>query len=346
MQESIRRLLPRSRQPRLFAHSIPPDRPKATLSSKTLRDFLVDPRGFYLSMAPAFFGFYAYFGALQAWEEHLYSTTTTTNGTMKEPDNAWMNQIHGVAGGSAGAMAAVLLGAGISPAVAVDFCSTVTLDKFADPLGMGGLFRGELFEKLMNDLIASQTPTPLLQDAVIPVAVSGYDLVRLRGMILSKGKMAKAARASACFPLLFAPVRWEDDTDGTVSYLLDGGIADDLGLEGLAAFSNSQRQDGGVDSMRVVHIVVGTFPSIGLERSAGGGTRGPSAMPKAVRASEVVSISIENTPQASPWAMKNGPRAAAAAREAMLASLDLPLYEGKEPGHYELFIDTLPFVPE
>jgi hypothetical protein len=34
----------------------------------------------------------------------------------------------------------------------------------------------------------------MLEDALVPVAVSGFDLLRMRGVLMSQGCMAKAAR--------------------------------------------------------------------------------------------------------------------------------------------------------
>eukprot|EP00978_Attheya_sp_CCMP212_P026360 scaffold86532_cov32-Attheya_sp.AAC.1 len=56
-------------------------------------------------------------------------------------------------------------------------------------------------------------PRLALQDGLIPVAVSGFDLWTMRVKLLSQGPMARAARSSACFPGLFQPVPWWDDDD-------------------------------------------------------------------------------------------------------------------------------------
>ncbi len=42
--------------------------------------------------------------------------------------------------------------------------------------------------------------------------------------------------------------------------------------------------------------------------------------------------------------MSNGPRAVDAARAAMKATLDAPLFLGDEEGHYELHIDASSFI--
>lgn len=67
-------------------------------------------------------------------------------------------------------------------------------------------------------------------------------------------------------------------------------------------------------------------------------------MPHGLTTNNLLSISIQNLPQCGPWAMKNGPLAVAAARKALRASLDLPLYLGQEEGHYELHIDASYFL--
>ena len=78
----------------------------------------------------------------------------------------------------------------------------------------------------------------------------------------------------------------------------------------------------------------------------GFGPPGPSQMPEGVNATELLSISIQNLPPCGPWHMRNGPLAVEAARRAMRASLDFPLFLGKEDGHYELHIDASHFIPQ
>jgi hypothetical protein len=313
--------LPRASRLRLYSHIVPPRYGSALQSNMTLRDFILHPDGIHLAIAPAFFGFFAQFGAMQAWDEAMSSPSTF---------DVLHSQIRGLAGSSAGAMTAVLLSSGIRPATAAEFCQTVTIDKFADPPGFFAVFRGGLFHDIMRDFMQQQKPNDSLQlqDGQIPVAVTAFDLKSMSGKVLTRGSMPLAARASACFPFLFQPVEWTDDTGSY--YFVDGGIEDTWGLEGLTAFPSDNRKP-----KRVVHIAVGDYD----------GHKGPSKMPKGVDASEVVSISIRNTPQAGPLALENGPRAVAASRMAMHATLDLPMYRGTEQGHYIIHIDTTDFIP-
>lgn len=332
---------------RILPHIIPPLHVQQASSiplqsthvtNVTLRDFLLDSRGFHLAMAPAFFGFYGYFGVLDAWRDVLGPSVLTSA------------VIRSVAGASAGAMAAVLLAAGIPPRQAARYCDGLTISQIGDFPGLGAVFRGRRVERLMRDFLVSQRPTlsrpalgyswnssgPLLEDAEIPVAVSAFDLATMRGVLLTKGSMARAARASATFPLLFQPIAWtHDETD---YMLIDGGIADTAGTAGLSAHWNTSV------TRRVVNLQVGSF---------WGAPPGPASLPVAVDSPTdmggdhrhqppptVVSISIQNLPHCGPWALSNGPIAVEAAYQAMRASLDVPLYRGTEPNHYELHLDT------
>ena len=353
---------------------------KEYISDVTLREFLLSNDGFHLGMAPAFFGFYAYFGCLAAWDDELSTETSKILAT----------RILSVSGGSAGAMAAILISAGISPRKAAAYCSTITLDKFADPLGWGALFKGDLFEKLMYDFISKESPCFTssggshsdndcsdqknkgankeinIENALIPVAVSAFDIKTFTGKLLSKGCMAKAARASATFPCLFQPVVLQDNDEGSEkssnkssSLLIDGGITDSSGLQGFKAIVSSYNYNDGekkdrpnrILPKRIVNIVVGDFGFDGKPMTPSSissnilGNKNNSDTTNKHCVEEVLSIRIFNTPQCGPWAMENGPRALEAANKAMLASLDLPLYKGTERGHFCIDIDATDFVP-
>jgi predicted acylesterase/phospholipase RssA len=291
-----------------LTHPIPTDR--------TLRDFLTDSAGFHLAMAPSFFGFYGYFGALAAWEEGIDASILSPG----------VGKIHSVAGASAGAMAAILIAAGIKPRRAADFVSGMTLDKFADYPAIGAFLRGNKFEQIMFDFMRSEQPdmSLLLQDSILPVAVTAFDLQTMKGQILSRGSMARAARASATFPVLFQPVGWKgNETNGEDYILIDGGVTDWAGVDGLKVLFPDRPK-------RVVNLVVGDF-------TGSDGPPGPSAVPGST---EVLSISMQNLPLCSPFHMTNGPITVDAAHRAMMATLDLPLYKGREANHFELHIDT------
>ena len=315
-------------------HIIPP-KPTSpgsplVLSDVTLRSFLErNDTGFSLAMAPAFFGFYGYFGVLASWDEHL---------AVGSPVRFLQSgRLRSLTGASAGAMAAVLLGAGVKPRVAADFCTTVTLDKFNDFPGLGGLFKGDLFEKLMEDFLEENIlgseqnrSLLLLQNSKSPVAVTAFCLQSMHGKVIKSGSMARAARASATFPLLFQPVGWVDRSEGDFDFftLVDGGINDTAGVAALEALDLS------IKGNRLVNLKVGQF-------TMGNKPPGPNEIPDA---EEVLSISIQNLPQCGPWALENGPLALGAAHDAIVASLDLPLFVDETGRHFELHIDTSSFV--
>ena len=236
-------------------------------------------------------------------------------------------------------MAAVLLASGISPQQAAVFCTTVQLHQFADFPGVGAIFRGNKFEQTMMDFMHSQVGHDsllLLQESKIPVAVTAFDLQTMQGQILTRGSMARAARASATFPFLFQPVGWTDTTKEQINdyVFVDGGIADMHGMVGIDTFL-SQVPAG--SRQRVINLKVGGF------RTRPPGPSTLSIHGKNDTVVEVISISLQNLPQPGPWALAKGPIAVEAARQAMLASLDVPLFPRKEEHHYELHIDTSHF---
>mmetsp|Transcript_13102 Transcript_13102/g.28434 ORF Transcript_13102/g.28434 Transcript_13102/m.28434 type:complete len:1079 (+) Transcript_13102:290-3526(+) len=375
----------------------------------TLREFLSHPDGFHMGFAPAFFGFFAYFGALAALEEEtngrIVPTVTKQSQLLSDSlpavvaaapaksqeekegdtsDDSTACGLNSTSGASAGAMAAVMLAAGIQPRDAAEFASTFTWGMVSDPPGWGGYVKGNNFEEAMRKFIGENAVRIIrgddprtstsgsdsgsgdsdegvsagdsdesrarpfqLEEALVPVSVSGFDLLRMRGMNLSVGCMAKAARSSAGFPGLFQPVAWREENAGENgnssdsdnnsmkwlpdSLLIDGGITDGLGLNGLGAFSCTKKK-------RVINMVVGDF-----------GYQGPSGikdLPPGVNASSLISIALVGTPVCGPWAMRNGPRAVESARLAMVAALDMPMERGTCDDHFVIRVDASKWLEE
>lgn len=384
------------------------------LSTMTLRQFLSHDDGFHLGLAPAFFGFYIYFGALTAFHEHVLTeeevsqgkilfpvgmknkklqfeesitvestfvverkfdsdvmgteavadideddainnnndaerTATTTTGATARTNRMQEPLLKSVAGASAGAMAAMLLAAGLDPRESAEFASSMTVDKFWDFPGLGGIIKGNMFEDIMvrrikrsglsapegvqfEELDHDTLDNVMLEDSLIPVAVSGFDIFSFEKKIITKGCMGKAARASVSVPGLFQPCKWKyDGGDDKFHYLIDGGIMDGYGLAGLGHLHQDEK------NKRIVNLVAGSFFGFA-------GPIGPSQLPEGIQAKEVVSISIENAPQCGPWAMKNGPIAVQAAMNAIKDVLDVPMYHGNEEGHYVLHVDVSGFI--
>ena len=320
----------------------------------TLRDYLAHPDGFHMAFAPAFFGYFAYYGALTAMEEETDGRIVPA--LPRDGDSKKDCGLKSVSGASAGAMAAVMIAAGIQPRKAAEFASTITWNMVSDPPGIGGFVKGRKFEEVMKNFLidnaqiqrnspnptynASTRVTPFqLEEALVPVAVSGFDLLKMKGKLMSRGCMAKAARSSATFPGLLQPVAWREsygnneDGDSTGdqnwlpdSLLIDGGVTDGLGLLGLSAFTASTQKK------RVINVVVGDF---GFR-----GPRGISEMPEGINAESLVSIAIVNTPTCGPWAMENGPKIVESARLAMIAAIDMPMERGACDNHFVLRVDA------
>ena len=199
----------------------------------------------------------------------------------------------------------------------------------ADPPGIGGLVKGYKFEEFMRSFIRENAvmcdqkdmDDVMLEDALIPVGVTGFDLFRMRSVVLSQGCMARAARSSAGFPGLFQPVTWKKANDRKM-LLVDGGIKDGLGVNGLSTHS----------SKRVINIAVGDF---GFS-----GSYGMKNLPTDIEADSLVSIAIVNTPMCGPWAMSSGRIAVESARKAMVSVMDTPLQRGTSRNHYVLRVDA------
>eukprot|EP00536_Pseudo-nitzschia_multiseries_P005334 jgi/Psemu1/303314/fgenesh1_kg.99_\ len=166
--------------------------------------------------------------------------------------------------------------------------------------------------------------------------------------------MARAARASACFPGLFQPVGWldpspsfaggstpaDDSSDGNgngngnatpstesnFSLLVDGGIFDWAGYNGLKDILQNNNNNNNTNTkskskVRVLNMVVGGF---------GTAPPGPKTVSETLGIDEsdlesVLSLSIVGLPHCGPLAMANGPLAVRAARFALREAMDRPI---------------------
>jgi len=384
----------------------------------TLREFLMhrngdddDDGGVYLAMGPAFFGFYGYFGALAGIEDELFGTEDNHKDDNDDSDSLSPNRnmsllienniIRGVSGASAGAMAAILLAAGISPHVASTFAASLTLNDFEDYFGFGALMKGNKFESIMNDFILSSSPITMnrnnndtrrqqqqqlglqLEEAYIPIAVTTTNILPqihtswpwtmiwpwkyvsslISPKILRSGSMARAARASACFPFLFQPVGWIDyyksdnddhsnnrnnnNNDNNFSLLIDGGIFDPAGYYGLKEIINiittsitvKNKINSNKNKIRVLNMIVGGFGPLeqppgplvmskelsSQQRSNNNNNIMNKNMADIIKVDSVLSLSIINLPHCGPFSMNNGPTAIKAAQNAIRKAMDRPI---------------------
>ena len=316
----------------------PPSKSNAPLSNITLREYLTHQDGFHLAMAPAFFGFYAYFGSLIVLDENLHLLPSSLHNRKL---------LKSVSGASAGAMAASLIAIGLSPREAAEYVSDFKLSSFADPPGLFGFLKGNKFEDILRVYINNHHNIPFkmknvdkssiqIEDTIIPLAITVFDLATMQGKIMTKGDLAQLTRASATFPGLFQPVFTYDNEFNYTSILIDGGIRDPYGLNGL--LSNFKLNHS---PKRVVNLSVG--PLSLLKKNA---PPGPTYLHSKTDANinSVLSLSLLNTPKCGPFAMENGPKAVEAARKAMNAALDQYIHMGKDDNHFEMNIDVSYFA--
>jgi NTE family protein len=171
---------------------------------RTLRDWLAE-RPFTLVMSSGFFGFYAHAGVVSVLEEQGLRPAR-------------------IAGSSAGALVGALWGAGIPAERIREELLGLRREDFWDLWPGPGLLRGRLFRALLERVL----PVRTFEESPVSLALSVWDLLARRTVVLDSGELAPAIHASCALPVLFHPVR-----HGGRLYA-DGGIADRPGFAGLA----------------------------------------------------------------------------------------------------------------
>jgi NTE family protein len=169
----------------------------------TLRDWLAE-KPFTLVMSSGFFGFFAHAGVVSVLEEQGLRPAR-------------------IAGSSAGALVGGLWGAGIPAARIREELLGLRRKQFWDLWPGLGLLRGRLFRALLERVL----PVRTFEESPVPLALSVWDLLARRTVVLESGALAPAIHASCALPVLFHPVR-----HGGRLYA-DGGIADRPGLAGV-----------------------------------------------------------------------------------------------------------------
>ncbi|HZJ56158.1 MAG TPA: patatin-like phospholipase family protein, partial [Myxococcaceae bacterium] len=89
-------------------------------------------------------------------------------------------------------------------------------------LGLG-LLRGTLFRALLERVL----PVCTFEESPVPLALSVWDVLAWRTVVLDNGPLAPAIHASCALPVLFHPVHHAG------RLYADGGIADRPGLAGV-----------------------------------------------------------------------------------------------------------------
>ena len=240
------------------------------MSVPSLRDWLREGP-FTLGLSSGFFGFFAHAGLMTVLEDE---------GLLPAR----------LAGSSAGALVAGLWASGIDGPRLREELHALRREHFWDPRPGFGLLRGRLFRERLDGLLLGRT----FADCRALLSVSVFDALSRRTRVLAAGPLAPALHASCAVPLLFQPV-WVDGRP-----LLDGGIADRPGLDGVPA------------GERVLHHHLAS-------RSP---WRRPGATSMAVPARPgLCSLVIGDLPRVGPFRLEEGPRAFAAARRAAREAL-------------------------
>ncbi|HRY60248.1 MAG TPA: patatin-like phospholipase family protein [Patescibacteria group bacterium] len=89
------------------------------------------------------------------------------------------------------------------------------LGLFSDPVMRSGLLKGEKLVKYLDDFLGGAK----IEDTIVPFKAVATDMVTADPVVLSKGNLAEAARASGSVPIAFTPYKIGN------KFLVDGGLS-------------------------------------------------------------------------------------------------------------------------
>ena len=231
-------------------------------------------RPFSCALSSGFFGFFAHTGFVRALFEAGLRPRRFS-------------------GSSAGALVSAVIASGTSPLELWEELEGIERKDFWDP-GLGlGLLRGELFRKRIHRMLREKT----FEACPVPVAISVFDLGRMRTEVIGRGDLSFAVRASCSFPFLLQPAR----RGGRM--FIDGGVKDRPGLAGLPA-----------GEPVLFHHLVSSSPWR------------PQSSPSAQipQREEMRALALAGLPRSGPHKLAAGKRAMHLAYEATKRALDLP----------------------
>jgi NTE family protein len=150
----------------------------------------------------------AHIGALQAIEEKY--------------------DITGIVGTSMGAMVGALYCIGKTPEQMLDIATRNKNAAMFNPLHLDRTLSGIFDGKKILKLFGEWTNNKDIDDGNLPYAAIAYDLNNRTTVVINQGNLAKAMRASASVPYLFAPFQWNQYSfvDGGVEHPLPLSFAD------------------------------------------------------------------------------------------------------------------------
>jgi NTE family protein len=247
-------------------------------AAPTLRESLSE-RPFALGLSSGFFGFFAHVGVLSVLEDEDLLPTRLT-------------------GSSAGALVAGLWASGLPTSRLRDELFRLRREDFWDPRPGLGLLQGRLFRQRLDALL----PVRTFSDCRLPVSISVFDVLSRSTRVITSGEIAPVLQASCAVPFLFHPI-WVNGRP-----LLDGGIADRPGLDGLPA------------GERVLyHHLSSRSP-----------WRRPGSPSLDVPTREgLMALVIDNLPRVGPFRLEQGPKAFEAAQRMTREALSRPLVKNQ-----------------
>lgn len=242
-------------------------------SSQTLADWL-QAEPFTLALSSGFFGFFAHTGCLLALREA---------GLMPQR----------YTGASAGALTSAFAASGMEDKDIVERLFALKREEFWDPKIGLGLLRGDKMQGMLREIL----PVERIEDSPTPLAISVFDVVTRKTVVLEEGDLAAAINASCAVPGMFHPVK----VNGR--YYLDGGILDKDGIAGIQ--SNERTLFNHLMSRTIVRRYLMNTEKLPLR-------------------SNLKALAIENLPKVSPFKMNIGEDALHIAQNATRKALSLP----------------------
>ncbi|MFT3747729.1 MAG: patatin-like phospholipase family protein [Agriterribacter sp.] len=135
-----------------------------------------------------------------------------------------------ISGASVGSLIGAFIAQGYMPDEILQFSKKEKLFTYSDFFtSRGGLFSTIVFEKLIKKYI----PHDSFEKLKIPLFVSVTDITHAESIIFAEGSLSFAVKSSCCFPLVFQPVFYKDNT-----YLCDGGLLNNFPVEQLRSLCN------------------------------------------------------------------------------------------------------------
>lgn len=127
-----------------------------------------------------------------------------------------------IAGTSAGAVCGALYAAGYSIDTMIKISKKTSFFSLKNLLiGKSGLLNMKAFETLIEEHI----PGNSFEDLKKPLYVAATDIVKAQTVYFSSGTLSMAIMASACIPMVYEPIKYQD------TYFLDGGILNNFPVE-------------------------------------------------------------------------------------------------------------------